>query len=585
MSTNGEIGEAHGWLLNLPPNHRQRLAAIIVAAVLFAGFGIFAPFAATPLPHFDAFIAPVAATISVTDFITSVLLFAHFSIYPSRALLALASGYLFVALTVIANALTYPGAFSPTGLLGSGLQTAAWLYFFWHTGFAAALLGYSWLKEEKPTKRILHGSPTFAIGWALTIVFGLASGLTWLAIRGESFLPILLQDRTHIAPTARYALVFSLFFGATVLAVLWARRHSVLDQWLIVVALSLVSELGFTLIGGGRLSLGAYANRVFSLATATILLIVLLAETTKLYSRVARSNMMLRREQNNRLMNLEAMTASISHEVRQPLAAIVSNGSAALRFLDHTPPNVEEVRSALNRMVGDSHRIGEVFDSLRALFGKPDRAKELVDVNETAIEALRYLRWQLRNHKIFTLTHLTSELPPIEGNKGQLQEVIVNLVQNAIEAMDELTTERRVLQIRAEPAIDRIVVTVEDSGPGIDENKASSIFDPFVTTKRDGMGLGLAISRMIVERHGGELTVAPAHPHGCIFRMVLPHGQLAAAPPLSDPKTTERRSPRRHRAGWVWRRLGSIESPAAAYVDTVAASQSMASVGQSASAH
>lgn len=584
MSTNGDIGEPPGWLLNLPPNHKQRLAAIVVAAVLFVGFGIFAPFAATPLPHFDAFIAPVAATISVTDFITSVLLFAHFSIYPSRALLALASGYLFVALTVIANALTYPGVFSPIGLLGSGLQTAAWLYFFWHTGFAAALLGYSWLKEEKPAKRILQVSPSFAIGWALAIVFGLACGLTWFAIRAEDFLPQLLQDRTHIAPAARYALVFSLFFGATALAVLWARRHSVLDQWLIVVALSLISELAFTLIGGGRLSLGAYANRVFSLATATILLIVLLAETTKLYSRVARSNMMLRREQNNRLMNLEAMTASIAHEVRQPLAAIVSNDSAGLRFLDQTPPNVEEVRSALKRMVGDSHRISGVFDSLRALFGKPDRGKELVDVNETAIEALRYLRWQLRNHEIFTLTHLTSELPPIEGNKGQLQEVMVNLVQNAIEAMDELTTERRVLQIRAKPAIDRIVVTVEDSGPGIDENKAARIFDPFVTTKRDGMGLGLAISRMIVERHGGELTVAPAHPHGCIFRMVLPIG-LAATPPLSDPKTTDRRSPHRHRAGWVWRRLGSIESPVDADVGTAAASQSAKSVEQFASVH
>jgi C4-dicarboxylate-specific signal transduction histidine kinase len=247
------------------------------------------------------------------------------------------------------------------------------------------------------------------------------------------------------------------------------------------------------------------------------------------------------------------------------------------------PPNIEEVRSALNRMVGNSHRISELFDSLRALFGKPGRGTELVDVNETAIEALRYLRWQLRNHKIFTLTHLTSELPPIEGNKGQLQEVIVNLVQNAIEAMDEVQAERRVLQIKAEPAIDRIVVTVEDSGPGIDEHKATSIFDPFVTTKRDGMGLGLAISRMIVERHGGELSVAPARPHGCIFRMVLPIGQLAATP-QSDAETTDQRSPRRHRAGWIWRRFGSIGSPVGADVDTAATSQSATSVEQSVSA-
>jgi C4-dicarboxylate-specific signal transduction histidine kinase len=207
-------------------------------------------------------------------------------------------------------------------------------------------------------------------------------------------------------------------------------------------------------------------------------------------------------------------------------------------------------------MVGNSHRIGEVFDSFRALFGRPDRAKEFVDINETAIEALRYLRWQLRNHKIFTLTHLTSELPPIEGNKGQLQEVIVNLVQNAIDAMDEVTAESRVLQIKAEPATDRITLTVEDSGPGMDENKAASIFDPFVTTKEDGMGLGLAICRMIVERHGGELTVMPAHPHGCIFRMVLPIAELAAVPE-AEGKTTDVRAPSPSRAGSIWRRFGS----------------------------
>ena len=138
MSTSDEIDEANGWLLNLPPNHKQRLAAIVVAAVLFIGFGILAPFAATPLPRIDAFIPSIAATISVTDFITSVLLFAHFSIYPSRALLALASGYLFVALSVIANALTYPGAFSPTGLFGAGLDSA---------GVALFLLAY-WFRRS-----------------------------------------------------------------------------------------------------------------------------------------------------------------------------------------------------------------------------------------------------------------------------------------------------------------------------------------------------------------------------------------------------------------------------------------------------
>jgi signal transduction histidine kinase len=340
MSSIDEIDDANGSLLNLPPNHKQSVAAIIVAAILFVAFGVLAPFAATPLQRVDSFIPSIAATISVTDFITSVLLFAHFSIYPSRALLALASGYLFVALMVIANALTYPGALSSTGFFGGGLGSAGWLYFYWHAGFAAALLSYAWLKEEKHTSLVLHVSARFSISWAIVIVVGLACGLTWLAIEAESFLPRLFVDRTHIAPAARYLLISTLFLAATSLGALWVRRRSVLDQWLIVVALSLISELAFTLIGGGRFSIGAYANRVFSLGTATILLVVLLAQTTTLYSRVARANLVLRREQNNKLMNLEAMTASISHEVRQPLAAIVSSGSAALRFLDRAPPNL-----------------------------------------------------------------------------------------------------------------------------------------------------------------------------------------------------------------------------------------------------
>jgi signal transduction histidine kinase len=566
MSTSDEIHET-GWLLNLPPNRKQRLVAIVVAAALFIGFGILAPFAARPVPHFDSFVPAVAATISVIDFITSVLLFAHFSIYPSRALLALASGYLFVAFAVIANALTYPGAFSPTGLFGAGLQSAGWFYFFWHISFAAALLGYSWLKEEKPTNRILHSSPSFAIGWAITIVFGVAGGLTWLAIGGESFLPKLLQDRTHIAPAARYALVFMLLFGATALAVLWARRRSVLDQWLIVVTLSLISELAFTLIGGGRLSLGAYANRVFSLATSTILLVVLLAETTKLYSRVARANMMLRREQNNKLMNLGAVTSSISHEVRQPLAAIASNTSAALRFLGHKPPNLEEVQDALNRIATDRDRITGTLENLRALFGKQDTENNLVDVNEIALEALQVMRWQLRGHRIFVLTHLTSELPAIVGNKGQLQEVIINLIQNAIDAMQEVKDERHVLQVKAEHTMNEVNVTVQDSGPGIPTDKIDAIFDPFVTTKRDGMGLGLAISRTIVERHGGQLTVLPVYPHGSVLRMALPIAP-DAAPSQEEVKSQKLRSPMLSWAAWMWRTPGARKAPPDAVVDS-----------------
>jgi signal transduction histidine kinase len=224
-------------------------------------------------------------------------------------------------------------------------------------------------------------------------------------------------------------------------------------------------------------------------------------------------------------MNLEAMVASISHEVRQPLASIASNGGAALRFLGHAPPNTGEVRLALNRMVNDSHRASQVFDNIRALFGKADRGYEPIDVNELVRGVLSSLQRELDDHGIESGYDLAPELPPVNGHRGQLQEVLVNLIRNAIDAMHAHDSNRRVLQLRTGPhGGNRIFVVVEDSGPGIDPVQLESIFDAFVTTKAQGMGLGLALSRMIIDRHAGQLSAAPAEPHGSIFRIVLPSG-------------------------------------------------------------
>ena len=523
--------EADSWLLNVPPTSKQRWAAFGVTACIIVVFGILAPFASKPLPRIIPLIPSITATISVTNFITAILLFAHFSIYRSRALLALASGYFFVALIVIPNALTAPGVFSPTGLLGASPQSAGWLYCFWHTGFLTALLTYLWLKEAQ-TMHVMQASALSAIALTIAIVFGVVVGLTYLAIDGENLLPRLFQDRTQLGPFAEYVLTSMLVLCIITIVALWTRRRSVLDQWLLIVALSLFTEVAIVMIGGGRFTLGAYANRAFSLVTSTIVLAVLLAETTKLYARLASSNTMLRREQNSKLMNLEAMAASISHEVRQPLAAIVSNGSAALRFLDLAPPNLQEVRSALTRLLNNSHRVAQVFDGLRALFGKPNQGKTLVSANEITLEALRFFRDELRDRRIVTRIHLTSELLPVWGNRMQLQEVIVNLIHNAIEAMDEVKADRRVLQVKTQLGADSIHLSVEDSGPGIDQDKMNSIFDAFVTTKQGGMGLGLAICRTIADRHEGKMSVEPAHPQGCVFHVFLP----IAAPGLQKAK-------------------------------------------------
>ena len=228
-------------------------------------------------------------------------------------------------------------------------------------------------------------------------------------------------------------------------------------------------------------------------------------------------------ELENKLMNVEAITASIAHEVRQPLAAIATNGGAALRFLEKVPPNYNEIQAALNRIIGDCHRTSEVFESIRALFRSVDKEKQPIDMNEIILGVLKSLHGELNDHGVTTCPELTSKLPLVEGHGGQLQEVIYNLVQNALEAMDTTTNRSRVLRVRTElHGRDKIKVAVENSGPGIDPKQLDRLFDAFVTTKAHGMGLGLAICRMIIERHGGQLSAISDGKNGTLFQFVLP---------------------------------------------------------------
>jgi signal transduction histidine kinase len=256
----------------------------------------------------------------------------------------------------------------------------------------------------------------------------------------------------------------------------------------------------------------------------------LLTELRRRTDELGRSLAELERERGNKLMNLEAMAAAIAHEVRQPLASIATNGGAALRFLGRQPPDLAEAGSALNRMVGESHRASQVFDNIRALFGKDDNRFAPVDVNRIIGEVMRSLDGELAANRVTAELGLTPDLPPILGHSGQLEEVLVNLVRNAIEAIGAVADDRRLLRVqsyREEP--NKVVLAVEDSGPGIDPNQADAIFDAFMTTKAQGMGLGLALCRMIVERHGGQVSASPAEPRGSIFRVALPAARPGAA--------------------------------------------------------
>ena len=523
-----ETDGADTWLVNLPPTKRQTLSALAVTAVVLVGFGALVPFSGKPLVALNAFFPSLDAIVLITDLITAVLLFTQFAFSRSGPLLVLAIGYLFTTLIVIPHALTFAGAFSPGGLLGAGIQTGSWLYIFWHLGFAAALLAYAALRRRASARQIIRAPTTSAIGVCVASVLAVVCGLTWLATGGAALLPALIEQQSHISSFVIYPITFTILVSAVALVLLSIPPRSVLDQWLMVVIVVSIAELAFSgLLPSVRFSLGFYAGRVLALITSSIVLIVLLAETTRLYVRLARSNALLQRERDNKLMNLEAMAGSIAHEVRQPLTGISASGGAALIYMGKTPPDLDNAKSAVQDMVDASQTAGAIFDNIRVLFGRTALVKNPVDVNGLIIEVMRTLDADFKSRSITTRAVLASELPAVPGHKGQLQEVILNLVQNAIEAMDAVD-DRRMLKLETTlDADETITVTVEDTGPGLSPEKAKDIFEAFVTTKQHGMGLGLAICRMIVERHGGRLSASAASPRGAVFWVTLPRAELA----------------------------------------------------------
>ena len=225
----------------------------------------------------------------------------------------------------------------------------------------------------------------------------------------------------------------------------------------------------------------------------------------------------------NRRAVAGGMSASIAHEVNQPLAAIVTNANIGLRWLSRPAPDLGEVQEVLTHIVNDGHRASETVGSIRAMFKSDEQARAPVDVNALIHDILLLTRAQADDQRVRFHTQLMERLPHIAGNRVQLQQVILNLVMNGIEAMSSVTDRPRELRISSamhNPS--GVIVAIEDSGTGIDPQNSDRIFDAFFTTKSNGMGMGLSICRSIVEAHGGRLSVSRAHPHGSVFKLVLP---------------------------------------------------------------
>jgi signal transduction histidine kinase len=222
-------------------------------------------------------------------------------------------------------------------------------------------------------------------------------------------------------------------------------------------------------------------------------------------------------------MTMGEMTASIAHEVNQPLAAVMTNGHACLRWLNRTPPDLTEARNAIEQIILAGKRGSEVIGRIRALAKKSTPRKTLLDVNDVIQDVTALGHTEARKHGVLLRTELAAQLPPVEGDRVQLQQVILNLLMNGIEATEGVRGRPRELVIRSQMKDpDTVLVAVEDTGVGFGEDQMPVLFDAFFTTKPGGMGMGLSISRTIIEAHGGNLSAMRNAGPGATFQFVLP---------------------------------------------------------------
>lgn len=692
-----------GFLSTRPAEARDRRVAAVFVGLSIIGFLAAVPMATVPLTQLTAFIPVYQTAYVVCAAITAILMFGQFAVLRAPKLLVLAGGYLFTALIAILHALTFPGLFAPSGLLGGGPQTTAWLYMFWHAGLPLAIVGYALLKSRAAASHVawpILGTVT-AVGLLVA-----ASGL--LAVRGEVVLPPIMAGHGYTG--SMLAVVGGIWtLGLVSLIVLWFRRpHVILDVWLIVVLCAWIFDVALSaMLNAGRFDLGFYAGRVYGLVAASFVLAVMLHETARLSARmvaatadlasyaetlearvgertaaIARSNEALeqtvartrmlndelatsrayleailttvpdamividdtgiiqscsaaaerlfgfaaaemrghnvsmlmpqpyRREHDSyltryrvtgerriigtgrvvvgqrkddstfpielfvgemtlgshrqfvgfirdltqrqeseralhelqselihvsRLSTMGEMASALAHEINQPLTAISNYLQTARRVLakiddERVAPASEITAKAAQQAL----RAGEVIKRLREFVARGETDKQIQKIQTVIEEASTLALMAVRGRPVQVTFRFDPAVDLVLIDRVQIQQVLLNLLRNAIEAMQD--TPRREIVIATEPAADDMVaVSVTDCGSGIAPEQMASLFQPFMTNKETGMGVGLSISRTIVEAHGGQITASSDPTRGTTFRFTVPGVQAAD---LEDPAET-----------------------------------------------
>ena len=526
----------------IAPSPRQKTIAFALTVLLGSAFLGSVAFRDVQLRRVDSFV-PIANTIiCLNDVITASLLYAQFSITRTRALLPLASGFLFTALIMLPHELSFPGAFAPGGLLG-GVQTTALLYLSQHTVFLIGAIAYTLLRDRPQEAPARESSAAVPIVVAvLAVVTGVVS-LAWLFAAGTPLLPPIMADAIHTSASFRRIMSPFMLLQAVVSVFVFRRRStSMIDLWVKIAMESWLIETLLTAIVQTRFSLVFYVSRTMGVVSSSVVLLVFLSESMMLHRRLVITLIAREREREGQRTAIDIVVSTLAHELRQPLTAILMNERAAVRMLPPAPAGPrEELPAILEDIRVSVLRANEIIDSVRTMFAAAAGHRELLDANAIVSEAVDLMRIELETHRVAVSLDLSPELPSIPGHHGQLLEVLLNGLKNAVESLAAVLDRNRDVTLRtARLDADAVAISIEDSGTGFDPRDRHRAFEPFYSTKPRGMGLGLSICEAIVSAQGGTLSLLPRSPHGAVLRIALRGSSAVTRSSITSPTAAVR---------------------------------------------